>query len=113
MKKAAHALYLVGQIFSILGAVACIFAGAIIFATDGSNPNSDSAAKAVWLFVVAAFCIANTVFCSIGWKRVTLVSSILNIVGGVVSGVLFNALGGVFGLVYVLTHRGESEQKPE
>lgn len=105
MKKAAKALFLVGQIFSVLGTIALLLAGILIIALDLGN--QDSLMKGVWFIILATLCIANAVMCSKGMKKLTFVMAILNIVFGAVSGVLFNTLGGIFGIFASKNNKSE------
>lgn len=127
MKKASNILFLVGTILSSCALFACVI-GAILFANfsdrqytsfivqgieDGVievdvNGSAESQARYIQsLFSVLAFLcsfeavilIPNIVLSALGRKKDNKVVYILNMVFGILSGVVVNAVGGIFGII--------------
>lgn len=80
MKTAAKILYLISQTLCILASIGLIFFAILTVALDLGN--QESLIEGVVIVVAAAFCIANSVMCKLGWDKVTFINSILNIVFG-------------------------------
>lgn len=122
MKKAANILFLIGMILSILSAIGCLITGIICLVATGIPDLQEQliqilekydvpqaqiiaewakrslVASAIGLFFSTGFAIANSI---ISWKGRDGKTPIyiLNIVFGVLSGIIVNVVGAILALI--------------
>ena len=132
MKKAANILFLIGMILSILSAIGCFISGIICLVANGIPDLKEQLvqvleqnhipqaqliaewakrsliASAIGSFFSCGFAIANSIISWKGRKGNTTIY-VLNIVFGILSGVIVNVVGGILALVA----DGKSKEKEE